>query len=46
VARFVLTHRLSARDPLEMEDTGEDAAIAMLLSEEAVTWEAVTPLLA
>jgi acyl-CoA dehydrogenase len=46
VARFVLTHRLSARDPLEMEDTGEDAAIAMLLSEEAVTWEAVAPLLA
>jgi acyl-CoA dehydrogenase len=46
VARFVLTHRLSARDPLEMEDTGEDAAIAMLLSDEAVTLEAVAPLLA
>jgi alkylation response protein AidB-like acyl-CoA dehydrogenase len=47
VARFVLTHRLSARDPLEMEDAeGEEAAIAMLLSDEAVTLEAVAPLLA
>ena len=46
VARFVLAHRLSPRDPLEMEDAeGEDAAIAMLLSDEAVTLEAVAPLL-
>jgi alkylation response protein AidB-like acyl-CoA dehydrogenase len=46
VARFVLTHRLSPRDPLEMEDAeGDDTAIAMLLGDAPLKLEAVAPLL-
>jgi acyl-CoA dehydrogenase len=46
VARFVLTHRLSPRDPLEMEDAeGEDAAIGLLLSDAPVTLADVASLL-
>ena len=37
IARFVLSHRLSPRDPLALEDApGEDAAMAMLLGDRPV----------
>jgi len=47
VARFVLAHRLSPQDPLELDDSDdEEAAIAMLLEDTPLTLDAVAPLLA
>jgi acyl-CoA dehydrogenase len=46
VARFVLAHRLSPHDPLQVEEPGdEETAIAMLLEDTPLTLDAVAPLL-
>lgn len=46
LARLVLDHKLSPRDPLEFEDAaGEDESIGLLLDEAPLTLERVIPLL-
>ena len=45
LARMVIDHRLSPKDPLAVNDAGDDASVAAVLSEEKVGLEQAQSLL-